>query len=89
MACVRKPREQLFASAFHPSITQKQGTKSGRLRRPLCVRGFRVLEGVERARALLFFEVFARRPLLLSNDIIIILLDVEFDIHLTCFCQNT
>ena len=45
MASVRKPREKLCASAFHPSKTRKKGTKSGRLRRPLCVRVFRVLEG--------------------------------------------
>ena len=42
---VRKPREKLCASAFHHSKTQKKVTKSGRLRRPLCVRVFPVLEG--------------------------------------------
>ena len=44
MANVRKPREKLCASAFHLSKTRKKGTQSGRLRRPLCVQVFRVLE---------------------------------------------
>ena len=45
MACVRKPREKLCASAFHPSQTHKIRTRSGRRSRPLLVPFFRDLEG--------------------------------------------
>ena len=58
-----KISRKLCASAFHPSKIPKKGTKSGRLRRPLCVRVFRVLEGGTRSRI-----VFARWPLFLSDD---------------------
>ena len=67
MASERKPREKLCASAFHPPKPEQKGTKSGRLRRPLCVRVFRVLEGWN-ALAHNFSRVSARWPLILSDD---------------------
>ena len=62
MACVRQPREKLCASAFHPSKTRKKGTKKRRLRRPLCVRVLRVLEGWN-APAHSFSRGFRTRPI--------------------------
>ena len=49
MACVRKPREKLCASAFHPSKTRKTRTQSGWRSRPLLVPFFR--GGMALARA--------------------------------------
>ena len=45
MAGVRKPREKLCASEFHPSKTRKTRTQSGRRSRPLLVPLLPVLEG--------------------------------------------
>ena len=63
----RKTSKERCASAFHPSKTQKKDTKSGRLRRPLCVRVFRVLEGWN-ALAHSFSRGFGKRLLILSDD---------------------
>ena len=64
-----KTSRKLCASAFHLSKTRKKGTKSGRLGRPLCVRVLRVLDRWN-ALSRIFFEVFARRPLILSDETI-------------------
>ena len=59
ISILRKLREKLCASELDPSKNRRNGTNTGRLklRCPLCVRVFRVLEGwnmVEVARTLLF-----------------------------------
>ena len=45
MDCVRKHREQLWESDFHPSKFRKWSIKSWRLRRQLCGRAYQNLEG--------------------------------------------
>ena len=67
MAGVRKPREKLCASEFHPPKLDKKGTKSARLRRPLCVRVFRVWEGWN-SLAHNYSTGFAKCSLIVSED---------------------
>ena len=67
MGNVRKPRENLCASAFHPSETRKTRTQSGRRSRPLLVPFFEFWRGGTRSR-IVFLEVSARWPLILSDD---------------------
>ena len=67
VACVRKLREKLCASTFHPSKTRKTRTPSGRRSRPPFGPFFRVLEGWN-SLAHNFLEVFASSSRILSDD---------------------
>ena len=60
-AVVQRKTQRFFAS-------RNKGTKSGRLRRPLCVRVIRVSEGWNALAHSVFLEVFTRWPFILSDD---------------------
>ena len=69
MACVRKPGEQLCAGAFHPCKTQleKRAPKVGGFAAHFACGFFELWMGGTRSR-IVFLEVFARGPLILSDD---------------------
>ena len=65
MACVREPREKLCVSAFHPEKpARKLGGEAVHFGCPF----FEFWESGTRSR-IVFLQVFARRPLILSDDI--------------------
>ena len=63
-----KTSKKTMRERIPPLQNSKKGTKSGRLRRPLCVRDFASFGRVERRSRIIFLEVFARWPLFLSDD---------------------
>ena len=67
MACVRKPRDKLCESAFHPFKTQKRVPKVGGFAAHFACGFFEFWKGGTRSR-IVFLKVFARWILNLSDD---------------------
>ena len=67
MASVRKPRENLCASEFHPSKIKNRAPKVGGFAAHFACGFFEFWRGGTRSR-IVSLEVFARRPLILSDD---------------------
>ena len=78
MASVRRPREKLCASAFHPSKNSKKGVpKVGGFAAHFACGFFECWKGGTRSR-IVFLEVFARGPLTLSDDNILFTTEPKF-----------